>query len=141
MSATNQADLTTVARLATVFVDTVAPQVTVKLSGRRMVALKQTIAVTRSDPPPPGAASTVASGLASTQLRWGDGSHAQIGHTATHTYKRAGTYTFKVTVADRAGNKTRVTGKVTIKRKPKPKPKPKPKKKKKKQKTKKKAKR
>jgi hypothetical protein len=128
VSATNQADLTTVARLATVFVDTVAPQVTVKLSGRRMVALKQTIAVTRSDPPPAGAASAVASGLASTQLRWGDGSDAQIGHAATHTYKRAGTYTVKVTVADRAGNQTVVTRKLTIKPKPKPKPKPKKKK-------------
>jgi hypothetical protein len=135
VSATNQADLTTVARLATVFVDTVAPRVTVKLSGRRVVALKQTIAVTRTDPPPPGAASTVASGLASTQLRWGDGSHAQIGHTATHTYQRAGTYTVKVTVADRAGNKTVVTRRLTIKPKPKKKPtKKKPTKKKKKKK-------
>lgn len=119
VSATNRAGLTTIARLATVFVDTVAPRVTVKLSGRRVVALKQTIAVTRTDPPPAGAASTVASGLASTQLRWGDGSHAQIGHTATHTYKRAGSYTVKVTVADRAGNRTVVIRKLTIKPKPK----------------------
>jgi hypothetical protein len=115
VSATNQAGLTTVARLATVFVDTVAPRVNVKLSGRRMVGLTQTIAVTRSDPPPPDGAASAASGLASTQLSWGDGGHGQIGHTATHAYKRAGTYTVKITVADRAGNRTVVTRKLTIK--------------------------
>ncbi len=115
VSATNQAGLTTVARLATVFIDTVAPHVTVKLSGRPIVGLKQAIAVTRSDPAPPGAAATVASGLASTELTWGDGSHARIGHIATHTFKQAGTYTVKITVADRAGNTTVVTRKLTIK--------------------------
>jgi hypothetical protein len=128
VTATNQAGLTTAARVATVFVDTVAPRVTVKLSGRRTVALKQTIAVTRSDPPPPGAAPTVASGLAFTRVRWGDGTRVQIGHTATHSYKRAGAYSVTVTVADRAGNTTAVTRKLRIKPKLKPKPKKKTKK-------------
>ena len=123
VTATNQAGLTTAARLATVFVDTVPPHVTVRLSGRRTVGLRQTIAVTRSDPPPPGATSTAASGLASTVLRWGDGTRVQIGHTARHTFKRARAYTVTVTVTDRAGNRTVVTRKLTIKRKPKPKPK------------------
>jgi hypothetical protein len=134
VTATNQARLTTAARVATVFVDTVAPRVAVKLSGRRTVGLRQTIAVTRSDPPPPGAASTVASGLASTQVRWGDGARVQIGHTAGHVFMRARTYTVTVIVTDRAGNRTVVTRKLTIKPKPKPKPKPKKKKPKKKKK-------
>jgi hypothetical protein len=115
VTATNQAGLITAARVATVFVDTVAPRVTVRLRGRRAVARKQTIAVTRSDPPPPGAASTVASGLAFTRVDWGDGTRVQIGHTARHTYKRARHYTVRITVADRAGNKTVVTRKLTIK--------------------------
>lgn len=123
VTATNQAGLTTAARLGTVFVDTVPPHVTVRLSGRRTVGLRQTIAVTRSDPPPPGATSTAASGLASTVLRWGDGTRVQIGHTARHAFKRARAYTVTVTVTDRAGNRTVVTRKLTIKRKPKPKPK------------------
>jgi PKD domain len=132
VTATNQAGLTAAARVATVFVDTVPPRVAVRLSGRRTVAVRQTIAVTRSDPPPPGAASTAASGLASTVVRWGDGTRVQIGHTARHAFARAKTYTVTVTVTDRAGNRTVVTRKLTIKPKPKPKPKRKKKKKKKK---------
>jgi hypothetical protein len=85
--------------------------------------MRQTITVTRSDPPPPAAPSTAASGLASTTVRWGDGTHAQIGHTARHTFKRARAYTVTVIVTDRAGNRTVVTRKLTIKPKPKPKPK------------------
>jgi hypothetical protein len=132
VTATNQAGLTTAARLATVFVDTVHPRATVRLSGRRTVGMRQTIAVTRSDPPPAGAASTAASGLASTVVRWGDGTRVQIGHTARHTFKRARTYTVTVTVTDRAGNRTVITRKLTIKPKPKKKIKPKKKTKKKK---------
>jgi hypothetical protein len=132
VTATNQAGLTTAARAATVFVDTVHPLATVRLTGRRTVGLRQTIAVTRSDPPPPGAPATAASGLASTVVRWGDGTRVQIGQTARHTFRRARTYTVTVTVSDRAGNRTVVTRKLTIKTKPKkPKPKKKTKKKKK----------
>lgn len=134
VTASNQAGLTTAARLATVFVDTVPPRATVRLSGRRTVGLRQTIAVTRSDPPPPGAASTAASGLASTVVRWGDGTRVQIGRTARHTFKRARAYTVTVTVTDRAGNRTVVTRTLRIKPKPKPKKKAKHKRKAKKQK-------
>lgn len=114
VTATNQAGETTAARVATVFVDTVAPRASVKLRGRRTVGLKQTITVTRSDPPPPGAAATVASGLAFTSVSWGDGTRVQIGRSATHAYRRAGGFTVTVTVADRAGNRTVVTRKLTI---------------------------
>jgi PKD domain len=123
VTATNQAGLTTSARLATVFVDTAPPRAIVRLSGRRTVRMRQTIAVTRTDPPPPGAAPSAASGLASTVVRWGDGTRVQIGRTARHAFKRARTYTITVTVTDRAGNRTVLTRKLTIKPKPKPKPK------------------
>ena len=123
VTATNQAGLTTAARLATVFVDTVPPRAKIRLSGRRKVGMRQTIAVTRADPPPLGAASTAASGLASTVVRWGDGTRVQIGRTARHTFKRARTYTVTVTVTDRAGNRTVVVRKLTIKPKARPKPK------------------
>jgi hypothetical protein len=134
VTATNQAGLTTAARLAAVFVDTVPPRATIRLTGRRTVGLRQTLAVTRSDPPPPGAASTAASGLISTVVRWGDGTRVQIGHIARHAFKRARTYTVTVIVTDRAGNRTVVTRSLTVKAKPKPKPTKKTKKKKKKKK-------
>jgi PKD repeat protein len=121
--ATNQAGLTTTARAATVFVDTVHPRVTIRLSGRRIVGVEQTIVVTRSDPPPPGAPTSAASGVASTQVSWGEGRRVAAGHLATHTYKRARTYTITATATDRAGNRTVVTRKLTIRPKPKPKPK------------------
>ena len=130
VTATNQAGMSTAARVATVFVDTVPPRATVRLTGRRTTGMRQTITVIRSDPPPPGAASTVASGLASTDVRWGDGTRVRIGRTARHTFERPRTYTVTVTVTDRAGNRTVVTRKLTIRPKPKPKPKPKKKKKK-----------
>ncbi len=134
VSATNQAGLTTTApRAGTVFVDTVAPRVRIRITGRRTVGSQQSIAVTRSDPPPPGAPSTDASGLARTQLSWGAGPRIAIGHVARHTYTRARTYTVTVTATDRAGNRTVVTRTLTIRPKPKPKPK-KPKKKAKKRK-------
>jgi hypothetical protein len=126
VTATNQAGLTTNARAATVFVDTVAPHVAVKLAGRRRVRARQTITVSRSDLPPPGTPASGASGMALTQVAWGDGTRAAVGHTATHVYRRAGRYTIRVTGTDRAGNRTVVTRKLTIS------PPPRPKKKKKK---------
>jgi hypothetical protein len=135
VTTTNQAGLTTAARAATVFVDTVAPKAAIKLTGRKIVAQTQRAAVTDSDPPSPGAAPATASGIATAQLRWGDGTKVALGRKpVTHIYRRAGRYTVTVIVTDRAGNRTVITRELTIK--PKPKPKPKPKKKKVKSKTK-----
>jgi hypothetical protein len=130
VTAVNQAGLTSVDNPATVFVDTVAPKVAVKLSGSRIVKTAQQIRVSYSDPPPPGQSKAVASGVAMVTVKWGDGSaQARIRRTtAAHTYRRPRAYTVTVTVTDRAGNATVVTRKLQIK----PKPKPKPKKKKKK---------
>jgi hypothetical protein len=130
VTAVNQAGLTSVDAAATVFVDTVAPKVSVRFSGTRIVKTAQQVHVTYSDPPPPGQPKAVASGVAMVKVKWGDGSaQARIRRTtASHTYRSRRTYTVTVTVTDRAGNGTVVTRKLQIK----PKPKPKPKKKKKK---------
>jgi hypothetical protein len=115
VSATNAAGLVTAARTATVFVDTVHPRVSVKLSGRPNTGARQTIVVTRSDPPPPGAPATAASGMGLTRIRWGDGATSTGGRSATHVYRRARAYTITVTATDRADNRTVVTRRLTIK--------------------------
>ena len=116
VAATNAAGLTTDARTATVFVDTVHPRVSVKLTGRRAAGARQTIVVTRSDPPPPGSPATAASGMALTRVRWGDGATSTGGRSSTHVYRRARSYTITVTGTDRAGNRTVVTRTLRIAR-------------------------
>jgi hypothetical protein len=124
VTAVNPAGLTSAARPAAVWVDTVPPRVTFTLSGLRRVGSYLHINVTATDSPPPEPPAD-ASGIARVVLRWGDGSSYTITHGKFHTYKRAGHYQLTITVKDRAGNTTTVTGEVTIAPRPKPKPKPK----------------
>jgi PKD repeat protein len=126
VTATNQAGLTTAARAATVFVDTVAPTAALRLSGaRRMVGVAQQATVTDNDPASPGDAASTASGIGTVQLRWGDGTKVTVyRRPVTHAYERAGRYVVTVTVTDRAGNRTVKTRTLTIAPKPKPTPKP-----------------
>ncbi len=119
VTAINQAGLRSTARAATVFVDTVKPRLSFKLKGPGIVDSSEHLTVTDSDLPPPGLPRSDASGIASAQVSWGDGSHAAIKRTATHVYKRKGTYKLTVTVKDRAGNRTTVTRKLKIQLKPK----------------------
>jgi hypothetical protein len=121
VTATNQAGLTTAARAATVFVDTVPPTSSLSLSGaRRMVGVAQRVTLTDHDPPSPGDADSTASGIGTVQMRWGDGTRMTLGRlTATHAYTRAGSYTVTLTVTDRAGNRTVKTRTLTIAPKPK----------------------
>ena len=126
MTAVNQAGLTSTASAATVFVDTVHPRVSFKLSGSRIVNTAVGIDVSYRDPPPPGLPQAAASGVATVYVNWGSGPRVLIRrNAATHVYTRRRTYTVTVTVTDRAGNLTVVKRKITIKAKPKPKPKPK----------------
>jgi hypothetical protein len=126
VTAVNQAGLSTAAPAATVFVDTVRPRVSLKVTGKLIVHSVLHLAVTDTDAPPP-LPHADASGVSSVVAGFGDGSRYTITHGKYHAYKRPGRYTVTVTVADRAGNRTTVTRKLQIK----PKPKPKPKKKKK----------
>jgi hypothetical protein len=115
VTAINQAGLRVTARAATVFVDTVKPRVSFKLRGPATVQGTERITVTDSDPAPRGLPKSDASGIASAQVRWGDGSHSAITHTKSHVYQRKRTYTVTVIVKDRAGNETTVTRKLKIK--------------------------
>ncbi len=122
VTAVNQAGLSTAAGAATIFVDTVPPRVSFKLTGTRIVNTAERIRVTYSDPPPPGLPSSVASGVETVTVNWGDGPQARIRRNdASHVYERKRTYTVTVTVSDRAGNRTVSRHKVQIKPKPKPK--------------------
>jgi hypothetical protein len=115
VTAINQAGLRATAKAATVFVDTVKPRVSFKLKGPATVKGTERITVTDSDPAPRGLPKSDASGVASAQVKWGDGSQSAITHTKSHVYKRKGTYTVTVIVKDRAGNKTTVTRRLRIK--------------------------
>jgi hypothetical protein len=116
--ATNQAGLSTAAPTATVFVDTLAPRVSVRITGTRRVGSTLRIHIRDTDSPPPIAPST-ASGIKSAQVKWGDGAKPFIGnhageHVRTHVYRHRGSYLVTVTVKDRAGNRTVVHRRLKI---------------------------
>ena len=123
LTAVNLAGLSTAATPATIFVDTVPPTATLRLSGTSIVNTRESLRVAYADPPPPGLPGTAASGVDTVYVRWGDGSpKARIRRTtASHVYKRIRTYTIMLTVTDRAGNRTVITRKLKVKAKPKPK--------------------
>lgn len=119
VTAVNRAGLTSIARVATVFVDSLPPKVSVHFSGRRQVGSRVRIKVNYTDVYDHVRRSQ-ASGTKSVQVSWGDGSHAKIklgGHTASHVYKRRRTYKVTVEVADKAGNLTVKTSRLKITRK------------------------
>jgi PKD domain len=124
VTAVNHVGLSTSARTATVFVDTVPPRVSLTITGVRTVKSILRAAVTYTDAPPPLPPAD-ASGIRSVQVRWGDGAKSSISHIKDHAYRRPGTYTVTVIATDRAGHRTTVVREVKIKPKPKPKPKPK----------------
>ena len=114
VTAVNKAGLSTVAKVGTVFVDTVKPRVSFKLSGTRVVGATVRISVSVNDAPAPLRKSQ-SSGIKTVQVKWGDGAKPFIRNDrASHVYKRRRTYTVTVIVKDRAGNRTVVTRKVKI---------------------------
>jgi PKD domain len=123
LTAVNLAGLSSSSAPATIFIDTVAPRATWKLTGTSIVNTSEHLRVAYTDPPPTGLPRTAASGVDTVYVKWGDGSpKARIRRTtASHVYKRIGTYTITLTIQDRAGNTTVITHKVKIKAKPKPK--------------------
>jgi hypothetical protein len=123
LSAANLGGLTTNSAAATVFVDTVPPRATWRLSGSAIVNTREQLRVSYSDPPPPGLPRAAASGVSTVYVNWGDGSpRARIRRTtASHVYKRIRTYTLTLTLTDRAQNRTVIVRKLKIRAKPKPK--------------------
>ncbi len=125
--AANPVGQQSVSHTATVWVDTVAPKVSLQLGGLRRVGSELHAYVADTDAPPPERASQ-ASGISDVYIDWGDQHHFHITHGKYHAYVKAGRYTILVVVSDRAGNRTTVTQQITVAPKPKPKPKPKQKK-------------
>jgi hypothetical protein len=123
LGAVNRAGVSTNSAAATVFVDTVPPRATWKLSGTSIVKTRELLRVNYTDPPPAGLPTSAASGVDTVFVKWGDGSpKVRIRRaTAAHVYTRIRTYTITITVTDRAGNQTIIVHKLKIKAKPKPK--------------------
>lgn len=90
-------------------VDTLAPTTTTRLSGALRPGATLKLTLQPSDPPPTpakGAQPARTSGIASVIVDWGDKTRRErVRLGAQHAYARAGRYTIRVTVADKAGNK------------------------------------
>src|SRR5262249_55765615 len=113
VTASNLAGLTRASRVSTVFVDTVAPHVSFTLSGPRHPDARVWIKIRDTDTTK-GIRRPQASGIASVQVKWGDGSEATVKRVKSHIYRRSRTYVVKVIVKDRAGNRTIKTRKLKI---------------------------
>jgi hypothetical protein len=128
--AVNPAGLENQSKVATVFVDRIAPLVKTSVLGTREVLKRLQVFVSYGDPPPPLSPAADASGIGKVSVNWGDRTKLvalKLGnHRSFHTYLKPGRYRVTVTVTDKAGNTTRTV--TTVKVKPKPKPKKKPKK-------------
>ncbi len=110
VTATNPAGLQSTMPTARVFVDTVKPKGSLKLTGQQVAGSSIRVTVKDSDGP-----AGRASGIAKVTVYWGDGTPAsKIGHTKTHVYKRAGRFKLRVVIQDRAGNTSTLTRVIKI---------------------------
>jgi hypothetical protein len=120
VTAVNQGGVATSARAAAVFVDSVPPKVSVRITGPRHVHSELHLTASYTDARS-GVPRSAASGVRSVQVKWGDGSKYSIRHGKYHAYSRRGIFVMTVTVRDHAGNRTIVTRKLRITPSPKPK--------------------
>jgi hypothetical protein len=111
--AVNRAGAATVARSATVLVDSLPPRATVRLTGQRHPG-RSLRAFVRAYDTRPGLRSGQVSGVTSVQVKWGDGFKPFVRSTSVHAYRRRGRFVLTVIVTDRAGNRTIVKKKVRI---------------------------
>jgi hypothetical protein len=123
VTAVNRAGVTSATKTGKFFVDTVAPEASFTLTGRQRAGSYLHVDVRYADLPPADEPGASASGVASVQVKWGDGSAYTISHGKFHAYRKPGRYTITVIVEDRAGNTTTLTRQLKIAPKPKPKPK------------------
>lgn len=94
-----------------IFVDTVRPSVTVRVSGTLRSGAVLGLAIRAVDRPPRGLPRRDASGVRSVTVNWGDGTRCKC---RQHAYGRPGTYRLTVTATDRAGNARKVVRRLTI---------------------------
>jgi hypothetical protein len=117
VTAVNPAGVTGGSGAATVFVDTVAPTLSVGLSGARRAGSGLTATLRYRDLPPKGLPARDASGVEKLSIRWGDGTVVFLkpgAHREVHAYRRPGRYRIVVFVTDRAGNSRKVVKVVRI---------------------------
>ena len=117
VTAVNPAGVTGASGTARVFVDTVAPTLTVKLAGNRHAGSSLTLTLRYRDVPPAGLPARDASGVEKLSLRWGDGTITHLApgaHREVHAYRRPGRYRITVFVTDRAGNSRKVVKVVKV---------------------------
>jgi hypothetical protein len=111
VTAVNPAGLQTASAGARIWIDTVAPILRWKVSGKRKAGQSIGLALSYSDPPP-------GAGVFYVSVHWGDGLSSPVtpgAHRKAHVYGRAGRYLLSVLVKDRAGNTTTVARRITIK--------------------------
>ncbi|HWD65525.1 MAG TPA: hypothetical protein VG405_10150 [Solirubrobacteraceae bacterium] len=111
VTTTNPAGQSATGRKSTVFVDTVPPEVSFSLSGRRRAHRRLSLHLHAVDAPAPQPGAR-ASTVATVRIDWGDGSGLLEDSNLTrahHVYLHRGGFRIKVAVTDRAGNRTTVT--------------------------------
>jgi hypothetical protein len=92
-------------------IDTVKPRLSFNLTPNGTAVA---ISLQYTDQPP---GVRFSSGVGSIVIQWGDGSvsHLAVGKThRVHFYRRRGRFRVRVTVADKAGNKTRQAQQITV---------------------------
>jgi hypothetical protein len=117
VTAVNVHGLTSSASPRSFFVDSLPPvgQFTLKGTARPGATLHLRVRYTDAQTGVPPADS---SGVATVVVSWGDGTSNRIRvQTATHRYLRAGRYTMKITITDRAGNRTLLSHQLRITKK------------------------
>ncbi len=107
VEAVDQAGQTSRSRLRTLKIDSIAPTVKVKVSGKRVAGQSLKIAVKATD--------KGGSAMDHITVNYGDRSATSRTSTTRHRYKR-GKFTLKVAAVDKAGNVTRKTVKLRIKK-------------------------
>jgi hypothetical protein len=125
VTTSNPAGLTSTSSNARVFVDTVAPTVSVAVHGPRRTGVETVLRLTYRDAPPAGLPAGDASGVAGLTVRWGDGTVTRVKpgtHRLVHVYRRARRYSVTIVIVDKAGNARTLVHRVQIKKPPAKKP-------------------
>lgn len=121
VATTNPAGESSTSRTARVFVDTVAPTLSVAVRGSRRTGAETPLRLFYRDAPPAGLPAADASGVAGLTVRWGEGSVTRVKpgtHRITHVYRRPGRYRVTIVIRDKAGNERTLVRRIQIKKPP-----------------------
>ena len=121
VTTSNPAGLTSTSQNARVFVDTVAPTVSVAVHGPRRTGVETVLRLSYRDAPPAGLPAGDASGVAGLTVKWGDGTVTRVKpgtHRLRHEYRRARRYSVTVVILDKAGNQRTLVHRLKIKKPP-----------------------